>query len=161
MELFKNNTNKGSLEEDKAWTESLLNEEGLRQFNKSKSTAPIHYFESFPEKLLSRIKNEKKSFVLPTWSLPLQKWAVAAMLIMVVGISYLFLNNSISSKTNDSITYHTVALEDLSNEEIETYVDANEWMTEIDTQTQLQKENNNLNFLDKEQIEEIKKTIIE
>ena len=54
MELFKNNTNKGSLEEDKAWTESLLNEEGLRQFNKSKSTAPIHYFESFPEKLLSR-----------------------------------------------------------------------------------------------------------
>ena len=105
-----------------------------------------------------RIKNEKKSFVLPTWSLPLQKWAVAAMLIMVVGISYLFLNNSISSKTNDSITYHTVALEDLSNEEIETYVDANEWMTEIDTQTQLQKENNNLNFLDKEQIEEIKKT---
>ena len=73
MEIFKNNTNNGSLEQDKAWTESLLNEEVLRQFNKSKSTAPIHYFESFPEKLLSRIENEKKSFVLPTWSLPLQK----------------------------------------------------------------------------------------
>jgi len=37
-----------------------LNKQSLNQFNLSKTDAPIHYFESFAEKLMSRIESEKR-----------------------------------------------------------------------------------------------------
>ena len=52
-----------------------------------------------------------------------------------------------------------INLQEISIEEIETYVDANEWIAEIDVQAQMQKENAKLSSLDEKQIEEIQKTI--
>jgi len=157
-----------SLEQDRALAESLLNKQSLSQLNASKTEAPIHYFESFPDKLMSRIESGKreklekkkaKIFFLPSFIQPMNRWAVAAAFIIVVGGSFIFLNNSVSKKTEASIVANTISLKDLSIEEIETYVDANEWIAEIDVQAQMQKENAKLSSLDANQIQEIEKII--
>ena len=90
---------------------------------------------------------------------PINRWAVAAAFIIVVGGSFIFLNNSVSKKTQASIVANDISLQELSNEEIESYVDANEWIAEIDVQAQMQKENAKLSTLDEKQIEEIQKII--
>ena len=168
MELNNHDNTGNSLEQDRAWAESLLNKQSLSQLNASMTEVPVHYFESFPDKLMSRIANEKleklekknaKIFFLPSFMQPMNRWAVAAAFIIVVGGSFIFLNNSVSKKTEASIVANTISLQDISIEEIETYVDANEWIAEIDIQAQVQKENAKLSSLDAKQIEEIKKII--
>ena len=168
MELNNHDNTGNSLEQDRAWAESLLNKQSLSQLNASMTEVPVHYFESFPDKLMSRIANEKleklekknaKIFFLPSFMQPINRWAVAAAFIIVVGGSFIFLNNSVSKKTEASIVANTISLQDISIEEIETYVDANEWIAEIDIQAQVQKENAKLSSLDAKQIEEIKKII--
>lgn len=168
MELNNHDNTGNSLEQDREWAESLLNKQSLSQLNASKTEVPIHYFESFPDKLMSRIGSEKreklekkkaKIFFLPSFIQPINRWAVAAAFIIVVGGSFIFLNNSVSKKTEAPIVANTISLQDISIEEIETYVDANEWIAEIDIQAQVQKENAKLSSLDAKQIEEIKKII--
>lgn len=168
MELNNHDNTGNSLEQDRAWAESLLNKQSLSQLNASMTEVPVHYFESFPDKLMSRIANEKleklekknaKIFFLPSFMQPMNRWAVAAAFIIVVGGSFIFLNNSVSKKTEAPIVANTISLQDISIEEIETYVDANEWIAEIDIQAQVQKENAKLSSLDAKQIEEIKKII--
>ena len=168
MELNNQDNIGNSLEQDRAWAESLLNKQSLSELNASKTDVPIHYFESFPDKLMSRIANERleklekknaKIFFLPSFMQPINRWAVAAAFIIVVGGSFIFLNNSVSKKTQASIVANDISLQELSNEEIESYVDANEWIAEIDVQAQMQKENSKLSSLDEKQIEEIQKII--
>jgi hypothetical protein len=167
-ELNHQDTIGNSLEQDRAWAESLLNKQSLSQFNLSKTDAPIHYFEFFPDQLMNRIESEKrqklekkntKIFFLPSFMQPLNRLAVAAVFIIVVGGSFIFLNNSVSKKTQAPIVANDISLQELSNEEIESYVDANEWIAEIDVQAQMQKENLKLSSLDEKQIEEIQKII--
>jgi len=157
-----------SLVQDRAWADSLLNKQSLSQFNLSKTNAPFNYFESFPDQLMSRIEAEKrqkmkkknaKIFFLPSFMQPLNRLAIAAAFIIVVGGSFIFLNNSVSKKTQAPIVANDISLQELSSEEIESYVDANEWIAEIDVQAQMQKENLRLSSLDEKQIEEIKKII--
>jgi hypothetical protein len=76
-----------------------------------------------------------------------------------VGGSFIFLNNSVSKKTEASMVTNNISLQDISIEEIETYVDSNEWIAEIDLQAQMQKENAKLSSLDAKQIQEIEKII--
>ncbi len=157
-----------SLEQDRAWAESLLNKQSLSQFNLSTTEAPLNYFESFPDQLMNRIESEKrqklekknaKIFFLPSFMQPLNRLAIAAAFIIVVGGSFIFLNNSVSKKTQAGIVANDILIQELSNEEIESYVDANEWIAEIDVQAQMQKENSKLSSLDEKQIEEIQKII--
>jgi len=168
MELNNHDNTGNSLEQDRAWAESLLNKQSLSQLNASMTEVPVHYFESFPDKLMSRIANERleklekknaKIFFLPSFMQPINRWAVAAAFIIVVGGSFIFLNNSVSKKTEAPMVVNNINLQDISIEEIETYVDANEWIAEIDIQAQVQKENAKLSSLDAKQIEEIKKII--
>ena len=168
IELNNHDNTGNSLEQDRAWAESLLNKQSLSELNASKTDAPIHYFESFPDKLMSRIANEKreklekknaKIFFLPSFMQPMNRWAVAAAFIIIVGGSFIFLNNATYKKIESSIVASNINLQEISIEEIETYVDANEWIAEIDVQAQMQKENAKLSSLDEKQIEEIQKTI--
>jgi predicted house-cleaning NTP pyrophosphatase (Maf/HAM1 superfamily) len=134
----------------------------------STTEAPLNYFESFPDQLMNRIESEKrqklekknaKIFFLPSFMQPLNRLAIAAAFIIVVGGSFIFLNNSVSKKTQAGIVANDISIQELSNEEIESYVDANEWIAEIDVQAQMQKENSKLSSLDEKQIEEIQKII--
>jgi len=96
---------------------------------------------------------------LPSFMQPLNRLAIAAAFIIVVGGSFIFLNNSVSKKMQAGIVANDISIQELSNEEIESYVDANEWIAEIDVQAQMQKENSKLSSLDEKQIEEIQKII--
>ena len=87
------------------------------------------------------------------------RWAVAAAFIIVIGGSFIFLNNAAFKNIEASMVANNINLQDISIEEIETYVDANEWIAEIDVQAQMQKENAKLSNLDEKQIEEIQKII--
>ena len=168
MELNNHDNTGNSLEQDRAWAESLLNKQSLSELNASMTEAPIHYFESFPDKLMSRIEEEKreklekknaKIFFLPSFMQPMNRWAVAAAFIIIVGGSFIFLNNATYKKIESSMVASNINLQEISIEEIETYVDANEWIAEIDVQAQMQKENTKLSSLDEKQIEEIQKII--
>ena len=168
MELNNHDNTGNSLEQDRAWAESLLNKQSLSQLNASMTEVPVHYFESFPDKLMSRIANERleklqkknaKIFFLPSFMQPMNRWAVAAAFIIIVGGSFIFLNNATYKKIESSMVASNINLQEISIEEIETYVDANEWIAEIDVQAQMQKENAKLSSLDEKQIEEIQKTI--
>ena len=170
MELNNHDNTGNSLEQDRAWAESLLNKQSLSELNASMTEPPIHYFESFPDKLMSRIEEEKreklekknaKIFFLPSFMQPMNRWAVAAAFIIIVGGSFIFLNNATYKKIESSMVASNINLQEISIEEIETYVDANEWIAEIDVQAQMQKENAKLYSLDEKQIEEIQKTIIQ
>ena len=126
MEQKKINT---TLEEDQLMVERLFSKEALANYDKSASSVPASYFETFPEKLQQRIANNKPQLFFLT---PLGKMAIAAVFLVIVSSTFIFLNNSVSKKS----IMVSISMQDISNDEIEAYVDANEWMAEIDWQSE-------------------------
>ncbi|MGI9138561.1 MAG: hypothetical protein ACR2IM_05930 [Sediminibacterium sp.] len=114
-----------ALENDKSMVESLFTKEVLDNYDKSTVQVPSFYFETFPEKLQQRIANqEPKTFFLTSMG----KMAIAAVFIFVIGSTFIFLNKSVDKHLEIS----SISIQDISNDEIEAYVDANEWMADID-----------------------------
>ena len=126
MEQKKINT---TLEEDQIMVERLFSKEALANYDKSASSVPTSYFETFPEKLQQRIANNKPQLFFLT---PLGKMAIAAVFLVIVSSIFIFLNNSVSKKS----IMVSISMQDISYDEIEAYVDANEWMAEIDWQSE-------------------------
>ena len=126
MEQKKINT---TLEEDQLMVERLFSKEALANYDKSASSVPASYFETFPEKLQQRIANNKPQLFFLT---PLGKMAIAAVFLVIVSSTFIFLNNSVSKKS----IMVSISMQDISYDEIEAYVDANEWMAEIDWQSE-------------------------
>ena len=126
MEQKKINT---TLEEDQIMVERLFSKEALANYDKSASSVPMSYFETFPEKLQQRIANNKPQLFFLT---PLGKMAIAAVFLVIVSSTFIFLNNNVSKKS----IMVSISMQDISNDEIEAYVDANEWMAEIDWQSE-------------------------
>ena len=126
MEQKKINT---TLEEDQLMVVRLFSKEALANYDKSASSVPASYFETFPEKLQKRIANNKPKIFFLT---PIGKMAIAAAFILVVASTFIFLNSS----TDNNLELSTITINDISNDEIEAYVDANEWMAEIDWQSE-------------------------
>lgn len=126
MEQKKINT---TLEEDQIMVERLFSKEALANYDKSASSVPASYFETFPEKLQQRIANNKPQLFFLT---PLGKMAIAAVFLVIVSSTFIFLNNSVSKKS----IMVSISMQDISNDEIEAYVDANEWMADIDWQSE-------------------------
>ena len=114
-----------ALENDQLMVEQLFSKEALANYDKSASEVPASYFEAFPEKLQQRIANNKPKVFFLT---PLGKMAIAAIFLFVVSSTFIFLNNSVSKKS----AMVSISMQDISNDEIEAYVDANEWMADID-----------------------------
>ena len=126
MEQKKINT---TLEEDQIMVERLFSKEALANYDKSASSVPTSYFETFPEKLQQRIANNKPQLFFLT---PLGKMAIAAALLLVVASTFIFLNKGVDK----NLELSSLTIQDISNDEIEAYVDANEWMAEIDWQSE-------------------------
>ena len=126
MEQKKINT---TLEEDQIMVERLFSKEALANYDKSASSVPASYFETFPEKLQQRIANNKPQLFFLT---PLGKMAIAAVFLVIVSSTFIFLNNNVSKKS----IMVSISMQDISNDEIEAYVDANEWMADIDWQSE-------------------------
>jgi phage FluMu gp28-like protein len=92
-------------------------ETALLQWAKSNETVPEDYFAKAPQNVLQAIKAKKKKSTL---IFTLSKLAVAAVLIALIANFY-FTNNQV---TLDKV--NTIALKDLSTEEIETYLVKND-----------------------------------
>lgn len=114
-----------ALEDDQLLVEQLFSKEALANYDRSTSDVPASYFEAFPEKLQQRITNNKPKVFFLT---PIGKMAIAAVFILLVASTFIFLNNSVSKKS----IMVSISMQDISNDEIEAYVDANEWMADID-----------------------------
>ena len=98
-------------------------------YDKSASNIPASYFETFPEKLQQRITNNKPKVFFLT---PIGKMAIAAIFIFVVSSTFIFLNSS----ADKNLTLSAISIQDISNDEIEAYVNANEWIADIDWQSE-------------------------
>lgn len=114
-----------ALEDDQLMVEQLFSKEALTNYDRTASDVPASYFEAFPEKLQQRIANNKPKIFFLT---PIGKMAIAAVFILLVASTFIFLNNSVSKKS----VMVSISMQDISNDEIEAYVDANEWMADID-----------------------------
>jgi len=114
-----------ALEDDKLMVEQLFSKEALVNYDKSVSEVPASYFEAFPEKIQQRIANNKPKVFFLT---PLGKMAIAAIFIFVVSSTFIFLNSS----ADKNLTLSAISIQDISNDEIEDYVNANEWIADID-----------------------------
>lgn len=114
-----------ALEDDQLMVEQLFSKEVLTNYDRTASDVPASYFEAFPEKLQQRIANNKPKIFFLT---PIGKMAIAAVFILLVASTFIFLNNSVSKKS----VMVSISMQDISNDEIEAYVDANEWMADID-----------------------------
>jgi hypothetical protein len=121
-----------TLEDDQLMVEHLFSKEALANYDKSASSVPASYFETFPEKLQNRIANNKPKIFFLT---PIGKMAIAAIFIFVVSSTFIFLNRSVDK----NLTLSAITIQDFSNDEIEAYVDANEWMADIDWQSEAYK----------------------
>ena len=128
------------LNKDKLAAEQLFAKEDFAHFNLKKTEAPKDYFDTFSDKLLDRIsKNKPSVFYLTTYG----KMAIAAIFIFVIASTFIFLNTQPKIKSDLAV----ISIQDISNEEIESYVNANEWIAEMDWQTEsvkLESENSSI-----------------
>ena len=150
---------KEALQHDQQWVESIVKKDQLNSFNLTNTDAPFNYFESFPEKIMTRIQSEKnkpknsilKIIFLNTYA----KIAVAATFILIIGGTYLY--NTVDTKKAES---EPISLQEIPNEEIINYVNNNEAIAEVDLDLVINKENASLENLGEIEIQNIQKAII-
>ena len=135
-----------TLENDQLMVERLFSKEALANYDKSSSNVPSSYFEAFPEKLQQRIANNKPKLFFLT---PIGKMAIAAAFIMIVASTFIFLNSNVDK----NLALSSLTIQDISIDEIEAYVDANEWMADIDWHSDVYKPESELSQLNADTIE--------
>jgi len=131
------------LENDQKLAEQLFSKESLYQFNETKMEAPHFYFENFSARVLNKIDqsnpSKAKIFTLSRFS----KYAVAATLLLAVATTFIITNNSLRPETSD-VKVADINIQEISNEEIESYVNDNESIAEVDWQSELSKYSNHV-----------------
>lgn len=125
---------------DKIIVENFLNKQHLTHYNLSQLEVPNGYFENFPEKVLSQINNTnaKKSKIY--FMHGMGKLAIAAVFICVIASAFIFTNY----RTKNNVELATINLVDIPNEEIESYINSNEMIAEIDWQSEINKVSDNI-----------------
>jgi len=156
---MKMQTDKDLLRQGQQWVESIIEKDHLNRFNSTNTDAPINYFESFPERLMQRIQMEKNNKTKPSlfkivFLQPYGKIAIAAAFILIVAGTYLF------STANKAKT-ETVSIQEISIDEMKSYVNNNEAIAELDFDYVIKKENASLEKLRESEIKEIQKAIIQ
>ena len=150
---------KESLQQDQQWVESIVKKDQLNSFNLTNTDAPFNYFESFPEKIITRIQSEKnkpkKSILKIIFLNPYAKIAVAATFILILGGTYLYNTPSTKKAVSEQIS-----LQEIPNEEIINYVNNNEAIAEVDLDLVINKENASLENLEEIEIQHLQKAII-
>lgn len=133
------------LENDQLLAEQLFTKDAFKEYAFSASNVPESYFDQFPEKLQKRISNNKPKLFFLT---PIGKMAIAAGFMIVVAGTFIFLNTSVTKKS----VMAGISIQDIPSEEMEAYVDANEWMADIDWHTEAFKSDTELELLYKDSI---------
>lgn len=129
---MKENTNNTDIAEDKALVDQLFAKEELIRFEEKNKQVPANYFDNFESTVLAQIKHTKKKetlFTLPKWS----QVAIAASALTIIATSVLFYQTNDKDQQNQVV----VNLQEIPTAEIDNYINANEYIAEIDWQTEM------------------------
>ena len=130
-----------SLSEDKDLANALFGKEALANFEANNKLVEADYFDQQVAIILKATKNKKAPvFKMGNFS----KLAIAASLLTMVATTYLYLQKNKESQTVPAY----VKIEEIPDAEIENYLNSNEELAEIDWQTQINNEAENLETLD-------------
>jgi hypothetical protein len=128
--------NISAIKEEKNEVQALFNQESIDQFEKEVSTVPENYFEQFSENILTRIQEKKKPSLLIRFS---KLSVAAAILFLVIGSYFVVTQYNMNDVT-------TIAIHEIPNEEIDSYVSNNEWMADAEMQMEINNIGLNLNI---------------
>jgi hypothetical protein len=123
------------LQEDKLSTEALFNKEELDRWEASNKAVPHNYFNAFEANTIHSVQNlppTRSIFQLSTW----KTLAVAASFLAITSSAYLWME----LKPADNNSTAALNIQQISTEEINAYLNANDWLADVDWQTELSKE---------------------
>ncbi len=130
-----------SLSEDKALANALFGKEVLSKFEAHNRLVEEDYFDRQAALIIKATKNKKAPlFKIGSY----RKLAIAAALLTIVATTYLYLQKNRETETVPAY----VKLEEIPISEMENYLNSNEALAEIDWQTQINNEVENLETLE-------------
>lgn len=121
-----------TLKEDKAMMEQLLSTEALSQFDAAMHEVPAGYFEQFPESILLKIKATAKPTSAKFFTIG--RLSMAAAVLLIIASTFIFVQKN---KTDNQIA--TIAIHEIPISEMEAYVNNNEWIADVDVQSEINK----------------------
>lgn len=136
MEQKESNT---ELINDQALVETLIGLEALNTLNNSIKEVPDNYFETFPESMINTIRaknNQAKIIRINSF----KRIAVAAAILLITATGYIFYDKVLPNSPVQSM----VQIQEITNEEIENYLETNEWFVEVDWQSEMDDSNDEL-----------------
>jgi hypothetical protein len=141
---MENRENDMELQEDKLRIEALFNKAALDQWDSSNKAVPHNYFNAFEANTLDAVKSiqpKAKIVSLNNW----KRIAVAASFLAITTSTYWWLELNASNNNNDSTT--ALSIQQIPTEEIDAYINANDWLADVDWQTELNNEEINISSL--------------
>jgi hypothetical protein len=105
---------------------------------------PVNYFDQFPNQLLEKIhqsENVKKTAKYKIIHIAsIGKYAVAASVLLIIASTYYLVTpNKILTPSQQEASIKNISLQEISTEEIESYVDNYEFVNEADMQMEISK----------------------
>lgn len=120
------------LNSDKALTEALLGKEALNMLDVKIQEVPADYFNEFPNSVLKAIRSENSKTKIIQFG-TFSKMAIAAAILLITATGYIFSDKILTNNNEIAI----VNIEEITNEEIEKYVESNEIFVEVDWQSEI------------------------
>ena len=120
------------LNSDKVLTEALLGKEALNMLDVKIQEVPADYFNEFPNSVLKAIRSENSKTKIIHFG-TFSKIAIAAAILLITATGYIFSDKILTNNTEIAI----VNIEEITNEEIEKYVESNEIFVEVDWQSEI------------------------
>lgn len=118
---------------DKAFIEALVSKEALNKMDAKVQEVPSNYFNEFPNAVLQTIRAEKNKTKIIRFT-AFKKIAIAAAVLLITATGYIFSDKIIKNKNETAI----VNIEEITDEEIEHYVESNELYVEADWQSDIE-----------------------
>lgn len=115
------------MQEEKENITKLFTKASINAFEEQINTVPEHYFETFPEKILSTIQQKKK----PSLIVRLNKFSIAAAFLIIIVGTYFFVSQENTQEQN------SIAIHEIPSSEIDTYVSNNEWLADAEMQNEI------------------------
>jgi predicted house-cleaning NTP pyrophosphatase (Maf/HAM1 superfamily) len=116
---------------DKQKAEEMLNKEALRQIFDKQNQVPNGYFEAFDEQVLNKIKAQKRQRPIIN-IMSYKPYLMAAAITILIATTYIFIKSE-----DQNATIAKVNIQDIPTEEIDSYVNDNESLAEIDWQAEI------------------------
>lgn len=134
--------NHNNILEDKALVESLFTKKALDQIEANQQAVPLDYFDAHEKAVLKAIHADKSTARILKFGI-YKKMAIAASLLTIAITTYIFIP---SNSKKDTIA-NNFSIQEIPTTEIESYVNTNEVIAEIDWQSEINKEAANIDAI--------------